>query len=81
MRLSSKKVSVVPHTDVQTRSAKQQANSVSLAAVTEPSTSRIVMPSAESKPLTHGTKRIVHVIDDDDEGDSVCLYGELRFRA
>ncbi|VDO48817.1 unnamed protein product [Onchocerca flexuosa] len=72
----AKKESVLTHTGIQTRTIKQPLNTSNLplsAKSNEPSTSRCGMLS-ESKMLNQSCKRIVHVIDDDDdEGGPVGL--------
>lgn len=75
-RSPAKKVSVLTHTSMQSRTIKQSnASELSLSATpNEPSTSRCGMPS-EAKMSNQSCKRVVHVIDDDDdEGGPVCLY-------
>lgn len=76
-RSPSKKVSVLTHTGIQSRTIKQEVSvsELSLSGTSnEPSTSRYGMP-LEAKMSNQGSKRIVHVIDDDDdEGGPVCLY-------
>ncbi|EFO27069.1 Ulp1 protease [Loa loa] len=69
VRPPTKKVSVLMHTGAQSRIIKQQLNvsELSLSATSnEPSTSRCGMPS-EAKMSNQSCKRIVHVIDDDDD--------------
>ncbi|CAG9540617.1 unnamed protein product [Cercopithifilaria johnstoni] len=68
-RSPTKKVSVLTHTGIQSRTIKQELNisELSLSGISsEPSTSHYGMPS-EAKMSNQGSKRIVHVIDDDDD--------------
>uniref|UniRef100_A0A8R1TIT7 ULP_PROTEASE domain-containing protein n=1 Tax=Onchocerca volvulus TaxID=6282 RepID=A0A8R1TIT7_ONCVO len=77
----AKKESVLTHTGIQARTVKQQLNTSDLslsAKSNEPSTSRCGIPS-ESKMLNQSCKRIVHVIDDDDdEGGPLKLAKEPK---
>ncbi|VDK67032.1 unnamed protein product [Litomosoides sigmodontis] len=68
-RSPSKKISVLTHTGIQSRTIKREVSvsELSLSGTSnEPSTSRYGMP-LESKITNQRSKRIVHVIDDDDD--------------
>ncbi|KAL3994849.1 Ulp1 protease family C-terminal catalytic domain protein [Acanthocheilonema viteae] len=68
-RSPTKKVSVLTHTSIESQMIKQELNVSELSlssASNEPSTSRYRVPS-EAKMLNQGSKRVVHVIDDDDD--------------
>lgn len=77
----ARKASVSTHTGIQSRTIKQElsASELSLSATSdEPSTSRCGIPS-ETKVSNQGSKRVVHVIDDDDdEGGPVCFNTTYR---
>ncbi|KAM3718911.1 Proteasome subunit [Dirofilaria immitis] len=80
-RSPTKKVSILTHMGMQTRTVKQQLNTSELSLSTtsnEPSTSRCGIPS-ELKISNQNYKRIVHVIDDDDdEGGPLKLAKEPK---